>query len=315
MVGIDSFRQNLYFCECRFWEETSDMNNLARNPDRIAETEVTSVRSELTDGEWTFRDARHRSYVLQAGRGRVRLGETELPFNAPCLIWLPSSRDTRLHLEAGSRGMGLAVTEVGLARAIPVGPDAGQIRAALGRPMVLGRLDARQARRLCDTLEAIAEEAREEWPGTQECVRHHLALFFIATWRFSGPVRRESQAMPSQIIHRFLHEVELHLRDHWTIARYAAEVGVSSDRLNTVVRRATGRSPLALIHARLVLEADALLDDSRLQVAEIAEELGFSDAAYFSRFYKRHTGNSPNGQRRGLTPVGERHGKSFAAWP
>lgn len=291
------------------------MNDFTRILDRVAETEVTSVRSELTDGEWSFRDERHRSFVLQAGRGRILVGETELPFSAPCLIWLPSAPNTSLYLDAGSRGMGLSVTEVGLARAIPVGPDAGQIRAALGRPMVLGRLETRQARRLCDTLEAIAEEAREESPGTQECVRHHLALFFIATWRLSGPVRRESQAQPAQVIHRFLHEVELHLRDHWTTARYAAEVGVSLDRLNAVVKRATGRSPMALIHSRLVLEADALLDDSRLQVAEIAEELGFSDAAYFSRFYKRCTGASPNRRRRSLAPHEQRTGKSFAAWP
>jgi len=313
MVGIDSFWQKLYFYGCRFWEGSPDMNDFARSPDRVAETEVTSVRSELTDGEWTFRDGWHRSYVLQAGRGRVRLGDTELPFNAPCLIWLPAGRDTRLHLDAGSRGMGLAVTEVGLARAIPVGPDAGQIRAALARPIALGRLEPHQARRLCDTLEAIAEETREDRPGTQECVRHHLALFFIATWRFSGPVRRESQALPSQIIHRFLHEIELHLRDHWTIARYASEIGVSADRLNMVVRRATGKSPLALIHSRFILEAEALLDDTRLQVAEIAEELGFSDAAYFSRFYKRFTGHPPNGRRRGF--VEDTAGKSFASWP
>jgi AraC family transcriptional regulator, transcriptional activator of pobA len=290
------------------------MSSFIRNPGRMADTEVTSVRSELTEGEWTFRDGRHRAFVLQAGRGRVRLAETELPFAAPCLLWLPAGRDTRLTLDAGSRGMGLAVTEVGLARTIPVGPDAGQIRAALARPIVLGRLDPRHARRLCDTLEAIAEEVRDDRPGAENCVRHHLALFFIATWRFSGPVRRESQALPSQIIHRFLHEVELHLRDHWTIARYAAEIGISSDRINTVVRRATGKSPLALIHSRFILEAKALLDESRLQVAEIADELGFSDAAYFSRFYKRWRGYPPNRRRR-VAMNETSSAKSFASWP
>lgn len=295
------------------------MHNLTRSVESVSnsapETEASPVRSELTDGEWTFRDERHRSFVLLAGRGRVRLAEGDLPFSAPCLIWLPASRNARLYLEAGSRGMSLAVTEVGLARAIPVGQNAGQMRAALARPMILARLDATHARRLAGTLEAIAEEDRQDWPAKQESVGHHLALFFIATWRLSGPVLRETQALPSTIVHRFLHAVELHLRDHWTIARYAAEIGVTPDRLNATARRATGRSPLALIHARLVLEADALLDDSRLQVAEIAEELGFSDPGYFSRFYKRHTGHSPNRQRRDFTAGGQRIGKSFAAWP
>jgi AraC family transcriptional regulator, transcriptional activator of pobA len=291
------------------------MDKLISGADRLPDTEVTAIRSELTSGEWTFRDDRHRGCVLLAGRGRVRLGEAELPFAAPCLIWLPATRDTRLLIEAGCRGVALTVTEVGLARAIAVGPEAGQIRAALGRPMTLCKMDLRQARRLSETLEAIADEARQDWPATQECVRHHLALFFIATWRLSGPVPRESPALPATIVHRFLHAVELHLRDHWTIARYANEVGVTSDRLNATLRRATGRSPLTLIHERLLLEADALLDDSRLQVREIAEELGFSDPAYFSRFYKRHTGRSPNRKRRIFASQDQRQGKSFAAWP
>lgn len=290
-------------------------HHLTLAADRPPDTEVTPIRSELTDGEWTFRDDRHRGCVILAGRGRVRLGDAELPFSAPCLIWLPATQDTRLIIEAGSRGMALNVTEVGLARAIPVGPDASHIRAALSRPMILGKLDLRQARRLSESLEAIADEERQDWPATQECVRHHLALFFIATWRLSGPLLRESPALPATIVHRFLHAVELHLRDHWTIAQYATEVGVTPDRLNSTLRRATGRSPLTLIHERLIMEAEALLDDSRLQVREIAEELGFDDPAYFSRFYKRHTGRSPNRKRRSFAARDQRQGKSFSAWP
>lgn len=288
---------------------------LTQEPERRAlpDTEVSPVKSELTNVEWTFRDARHRGFVLEAGRGRVRVADGEIPFASPCLLWLPAGADVRLSLEAGSRGISLAVTEVGLARAIPVGPVASQMRAALTQPMIHARLDMRQAKRLAETLGAIAEEARNDWPGAQESVRHLLALFVIATWRVSGPVLREAQPLPRTIVQRFLHAVELHLRDHWTIARYAAEVGVTPDRLNATVRRTTGRSPLALVHARLIHEADALLDDSSLQIAEIAEELGFSDPAYFSRFYKRLTGHSPNRQRREILRRTDRG--SFAAWP
>jgi len=279
----------------------------------LPDTEVMSVKSELTNGEWTFRDGRHRGFVLEAGRGRVKVGDGEIPFTSPCLLWLPAGASIRLLLESGSRGMSLAVTEVGLARAIPVGPFAAQMRGALVQPMLHARLEMRQARRLAETLGAIAEEGRNDWPGAQETIRHLLALFFISAWRVSGPVLREAQPLPRTIVQRFLHAVELHLRDHWTIARYAAEAGVTPDRLNATVRRTTGRSPLALVHARLIHEADTLLDDSSLQIAEIAEELGFSDPAYFSRFYKRLTGYSPNRQRRQILRRADPN--SFAAWP
>ena len=124
---------------------------------------------------------------------------------------------------------------------------------------------------------------------------------------------RETRPLPRTIAQRFLHAVDLHFRDHWTIARYAGEVGVSPDRLNATVRRTTGRSPLSLIHGRLMHEAEALLDDSSLQISEIAEQLGFSDPAYFSRFYKRLSGHSPNIQRREV--VRREGAPSFADWP
>ena len=281
--------------------------------DARADAEVSVVRGELTSGEWTFRDARHRGFVLQSGRGRVKLPDGEIAFAAPCLLWLPAGAQARLLLEAGTRGMSLAATEVCLAGAITVGPMAGQMRATLGQPLIYQRVETRQARRLSEMLEAIGEEAAQDMPGGQEARRHLLALFFIATWRLSGPVLRETRPLPRTIAQRFLHAVDLHFRDHWTIARYAGEVGVSPDRLNATVRRTTGRSPLSLIHGRLMHEAEALLDDSSLQISEIAEQLGFSDPAYFSRFYKRLSGHSPNIQRREV--VRREGAPSFADWP
>lgn len=291
------------------------MADLASVTDRRPDADVTEIRSGLTDCEWSFRDERYRGVVLVAGRGRVSFEGADLPFVAPCLIWLPASRTARLIIEAGTRGMALALTELGLARSIPAGADAVQIRAALARPTIASKLEPHQARRLAEALEAILDEGSHDRPGAQDCVKHHLAIFYIATWRLSGPVPRESPPLPAAIVHRFLHAVELHLREHWTTTQYASEVGVSADQLNAALRRATGRSARALIHERLVLEAEALLDNSRLQIREIAEELGFSDAAYFSRFYKRHTGGSPKRQRRGFASPKDAVAASFAAWP
>ncbi|MES2603226.1 MAG: helix-turn-helix domain-containing protein [Pseudomonadota bacterium] len=281
----------------------------------LPETEVQILRSELTGGEWTLRDARYYGFVLQAGVGRVRIDDNDLPVSAPCLIWFPAQAKAALYFEAGSRGMALAVSEIGFARVLSGSLNANQMRAALSRPLIRAKLDAAQARRIADTLDVLLDEALHDRPGAQETMRHYLALFLISAWRLSGPVVRETQPLPRTIVHKFLHAVEVHLRDHWTIARYAAEAGVTADRLNATVRRATGRSPLSIIHERLIAEADTLLDDSSLKIAEVAETLGFQDPAYFSRFYKRETGRSPNKQRLDVTARSDGQARSFAAWP
>jgi AraC family transcriptional activator of pobA len=109
--------------------------------------------------------------------------------------------------------------------------------------------------------------------------------------------------------------VELHMREHRTIADYANALSVTADRLNTAVRRVTGRSPAELIHGRLAAEAANLLDSSGLQISEIAVTLGFQDPAYFTRFFKRMTGQSPKEYRMGNVHRKEIAEISFAAWP
>ena len=47
-------------------------------------------------------------------------------------------------------------------------------------------------------------------------------------------------------------------------------------------------------------EVKVLLSDPHLSVTEIAEQLGFADQSYLTRFFRRHTGMSPKAFRAGI---------------
>lgn len=87
--------------------------------------------------------------------------------------------------------------------------------------------------------------------------------------------------------------INQHFRDHWTVPAYADALSVSQSQLARACRRLTGRSPAALINARLILEAQRNLHYTEASAAQIAIDLGFQDPAYFSRFFKRITGLTP----------------------
>ena len=53
-----------------------------------------------------------------------------------------------------------------------------------------------------------------------------------------------------------------------------------------------------MIQRRVVLEAKRALLYSNMTVTEAAYYLGFSDPAYFSRFFAKATGKSPRAFRR-----------------
>jgi AraC family transcriptional activator of pobA len=88
-----------------------------------------------------------------------------------------------------------------------------------------------------------------------------------------------------------------HFREHRPVGFYADRLGVSAAHLNRIARRATGRSVSQLLTLRLVEEARRDLVFTFLPAQSIALSLGFSDPAYFSRFFRKQTGMTPGAFR------------------
>ncbi len=79
-----------------------------------------------------------------------------------------------------------------------------------------------------------------------------------------------------------------------TPADYARSQGLSLNYLNRSVKNATGRAVGAWIDIARLNRAKRLLSDSREPIIDIASAVGLYDQAYFSRFFRRHTGMSPS---------------------
>jgi len=102
---------------------------------------------------------------------------------------------------------------------------------------------------------------------------------------------------PAQLVDGFLRLVEAHCRDRWQLPEYAGALNVSAGHLRATCVRVTGTSPVRLIHERLIREAKRRLIGSSLPISAIALELGFEDAAYFSRFFHAKSGVAPQRYR------------------
>jgi len=102
---------------------------------------------------------------------------------------------------------------------------------------------------------------------------------------------------------RFLVLVEAHFREHWPLTRYADALGITPERLNRLVKTETGQLALELVQERLTREACRHLTYIAAPISRLAWELGFDDPAYFCRFFKRQTGQTPRDFRRSLEAV------------
>ncbi|MBD0707148.1 MULTISPECIES: helix-turn-helix domain-containing protein [unclassified Streptomyces] len=82
------------------------------------------------------------------------------------------------------------------------------------------------------------------------------------------------------------------------VRAYAELLGVTPGYLTESVRAATGRTPGTLLREARTREAQRLLARTELSVRQIAARTGFSDPAYFCRFFRRETGTSPGDFRK-----------------
>lgn len=104
----------------------------------------------------------------------------------------------------------------------------------------------------------------------------------------------EVLASGNDLVARLAARVEAALPHPPGIAALAQEFCMSERTLARHVRRATGKSPLALVQSVKLRRARALLEGSRMTVDQVAEAVGYQDATALRRLMKRVAGANPS---------------------
>jgi AraC-like DNA-binding protein len=94
-------------------------------------------------------------------------------------------------------------------------------------------------------------------------------------------------------VYGFFMLLENHYQEVRNIEFYAEQLGISAKRLNQILKENLDKTGMQLIHDRVILEAKRNIIHSERTIKEIAYHLNFSDRPYFSRFFKKQTGQTP----------------------
>jgi AraC family transcriptional activator of pobA len=99
-------------------------------------------------------------------------------------------------------------------------------------------------------------------------------------------------------MHVLMELVDSNFREQRSAAFYAHELSLSSKRLNELTKEFFGKTINQMINDRLILEAKKEISYCGKSIKEISYELGFSEPSYFTRFFGKQTGNTPEDFRR-----------------
>lgn len=159
------------------------------------------------------------------------------------------------------------------------------------------RLDASVRRDVAGAATALFEEYGRHAAWRATAVDAALARLFVTLGRSLPPLHARAPGAGDRAVahvQRLRALVDARFREQPSLGEFAAEIGITTTQLNRACRAVLGHPALAVLHARLCLEAQRELAYTTLSVKHIAYRLGFGDAGYFTRFFQRETGSTPS---------------------
>lgn len=151
-------------------------------------------------------------------------------------------------------------------------------------------------------IRTLVDQIQEEYSGTQvhreDIIRSCLHIMLVEAKRNWSKGIPQAGLIKDGTVQQFKKLIGQHYLEHWSVSKYAELLHITPNYLSELCRNECGKTAGNLIQERILLEAKRLLFNSRESVKEIAFTLNFGDPAYFTRFFKKHTGVSPADYRK-----------------
>ena len=128
-----------------------------------------------------------------------------------------------------------------------------------------------------------------------------VIFLFINVWKRESDIANNAAVPKDRTARHFARFMNLlhehHCREHY-VSFYARKMNMTPKYLSTIIKEHSSKSAAEWIDEYLILEAKSLLKYSDKTVTEIVDILHFSDASFFSKYFKKHTGLSPSAYKR-----------------
>lgn len=130
-----------------------------------------------------------------------------------------------------------------------------------------------------------------------------LKAFFVGFHEYlqRNPQNRPDDEVKSyrvrELFNRFMMLMERDYKLSRDVNYYADLMHITSKYLTNIVRQVAGHTPKTIIDQYVILQLKMQLQRSSQSIKEIAWEYHFTDVSFFCRYFKKHTGLTPQQMR------------------
>lgn len=143
----------------------------------------------------------------------------------------------------------------------------------------------------------IIQEMQLCRPRFEELISLLLRNIFILISRNLIKANRADNSLENEV-ELAMHYFRENYRSEINVEDYALSRGMSASNFYRVFKQISGSTPLQYILKLRLSNAQNLLENSNLSIAEIASAVGYENPLYFSRLFNKHIGVSPSEYRK-----------------
>ena len=136
--------------------------------------------------------------------------------------------------------------------------------------------------------------------ANKEIVKAVLTMFIQGAteiYKLQSNRYLSTQSRKYEIYQEFLQLVMKNYTVHHGASFYADHLGLSLPHFCSTIKKAAGNTPLEVIASVILMDAKSRLKSSNEPVKNIALSLGFNNISFFNKFFKQHTGVTPQEYR------------------
>ncbi|WP_206955372.1 helix-turn-helix domain-containing protein [Trinickia acidisoli] len=265
-------------------------------------------------GRWRTEPHAHPAYgqviFVHSGRGVMNLEGSTVPFEGPCALLLPTECVHGLDYEID---VDRWVVTIEVAYLTQVNAKLHEFIALWASPRVIPFADSAEAGAAFHGLiQRLKQEVESDAVGrvvATEALLTTLLLMLVREASVDQAGHEAAARNDVRLVDRFRKLIDEHYRENLPLQEYASMMAVSLVQLRAACTSAAEQSPTKMIHARIITEAKRNLIFGNMSVEQIAFWLGFADAAYFTRFFRREVGQAPSQFR--IAARQQSHGKTM----
>lgn len=166
-------------------------------------------------------------------------------------------------------------------------------------------LDQTREQEVASTCNSMSQLFLSEEPHKVPMLKAYLLvlLFQTKTIYEAGSKDNVQKSRALKTVHEFQQLINKNYVKKKNVEEYAQLLNLSPNYLNELVKQSTGRNAKHFINERILIESKNLLSYTQKDVAEIAYEMGFSDASHFGKFIKKQLQITPLEFRKQQTNV------------